>query len=121
MAILIFSQNLGAAVFLTAGQTIFSNTLRKEIIKNVPGVNPDFIIAVGARGIRKIVAGPQLADVLRAYSKSVDSVMYLGVGIGFAAFVFAWGLGWKDIREEKKKLEIIKSETDGGKVSKGSD
>lgn len=28
-----------------------------------------------------------------AYSKSVDSVMYLGVGIGVASFVFAWGLG----------------------------
>jgi len=109
MAILIFCQNLGGAVFLTAAQTIFSNSLHKTIKQYAPGVNPELIIAAGARSVRQLVSGEQLAGVLQAYSTSVDRVMYLGTGIGAASFAFAWGLGWKDIRVEKKKVN--KSET----------
>jgi hypothetical protein len=42
--------------------------------------------------------------------------MYFGVGISCAAFCFAWGLGWKDIRVEKKNA--AKSETDDGDTQK---
>lgn len=52
MAIMIFCQNLGGAVFLTAAQPIFSNVLRDEKKKHVPGLNATFIIAAGARSIR---------------------------------------------------------------------
>ena len=58
MAILSLSQNLGAAVFLTLAQTIFSNSLRSTITKNVaPGVfSADAVLAVGgARMIKTLV------------------------------------------------------------------
>jgi hypothetical protein len=105
MGILIFTQNLGAAVFLIAAQTIFSNSLRKTIKQDAPGVNPDLIVAAGARSIRKLVQGEQLKGVLRAYSTSVDRVMYLGAGLGVASFVFCWGLGWRDIRKKEEEGE----------------
>jgi hypothetical protein len=101
MAILILCQNLGAAVFLTVAQAIFSNSLHSEINQNVPGVDADAILAGGARMVRTLVLPQQLAGVLVAYSKAVDSVMYLGVGLGCLAFLCAWGLGWKDIRKNE--------------------
>ncbi|KAI9684239.1 MAG: hypothetical protein M1822_005712 [Bathelium mastoideum] len=100
MAILILCQNLGAAVFLTLAQTIFSNSLRSEIRKDAPGVSAAAVIAGGARMLRMLVSAQQLPGVLRAYSTAVDSVMYLGVGLGALAFVCAWGLGWKDIKRK---------------------
>ena len=118
MAILIFCGNLGAGVFLIAAQTFFSNTLREQIEQHVPGVNSELIIAAGARSVRQLVSGEQLAGVLQAYSTSVDRVMYLGIGIGAASFAFAWGLGWKDIRVEKKKVN--KSEIEVENDTKGS-
>ncbi|KAL4997556.1 putative MFS transporter [Aspergillus recurvatus] len=111
MAIMIFCQNLGGAVFLIAAQTIFSNVLRDEITKHVPGVNANLIIAAGARSIRNLVSGEQLARVLEAYSTAIDSVMYLGVGISVASFVFAWGLG--RLRRERGK-ERCNSQNEGG-------
>ena len=106
MAILIFCQNIGAAVFLVAAQAIFINTLRQQIEHHVAGVNTEAIIVAGARSIRKLVSGVQLAGVLEAYSTSVDRIMYLGIGIGVVSFAFAWGLGWKDIRAEKEKSQV---------------
>lgn len=101
MAIMIFCQNLGGAVFLIAAQTIFSNILRQQI-ENVPGVNASVIIAAGARSIRNLVSDEQLAGVLEAYSTAIGKVMYLGIGVSVASFAFTWGLGWKDIRVHKK-------------------
>ncbi|MCJ1386604.1 hypothetical protein MMC17_009730 [Xylographa soralifera] len=103
MAILIFCQYLGGATFLIVAETIFSNSLRTLITQNVPGINPDLLLGAGARSIRNLVSGTQLSAVLKAYSTSFDRIMYLGVGIAVASFAFAWGLGWKDIRVEKKK------------------
>ncbi|KFY33399.1 hypothetical protein V494_07663 [Pseudogymnoascus sp. VKM F-4513 (FW-928)] len=101
MAILILCQNLGAAVFLTVGQAIFSNSLTAAITSNVPGVSAKAVLAGGAREIQKLVSAEQLLAVLRAYGKAIDAVMYLGIGLGVLAFVCAWGLGWKDIRKKE--------------------
>ncbi|KAL2866060.1 MDR family MFS transporter [Aspergillus lucknowensis] len=116
MAIMIFCQNLGGAVFLIAAQTIFSNILRDEITKHAPGVDANLIIAAGARSIRNFVSSEQLARVLEAYSTAIDGVMYLGVGISVAAFVFAGGLGWKDIRVNKKDNQSVVKEDGVAKV-----
>ncbi|KAB5585536.1 major facilitator superfamily domain-containing protein [Coniochaeta sp. 2T2.1] len=117
MAIVIFWQNLGGAVFLVAANTIFSNSLRKLLTQRVAetGIDPEVVIGIGASSVRKLGLGPeQLAAVLKAYSDSVDRTMYLGVGASVAAFGFAFGLGWRDIRVERKLKEI--REKDGAEV-----
>ncbi|RDW58821.1 hypothetical protein BP6252_13297 [Coleophoma cylindrospora] len=101
MAIVILCQNLGSAVSLTIAQTIFSNSLRSDIAADVPGVNADAILAGGARMVRSLVSAQQLPAVLSAYSKAIDAVMYLGIGLGVSAFACAWGLGFKDIRKKE--------------------
>lgn len=105
MGILLFFQNLGAAIWLVIAQLIFTTTLRSGIPRYAPGVDADVVIAAGASSIRKVVSGDMLEGVLKAYSKSVDRVMYLGVGISVAAFVCGWGMGWKDVRAKKKVEE----------------
>ena len=60
--------------------------------------------------VREFVQGDRLAAALECYTEAISHVMYLGVGVSIATFAFAWGLGWKDIRVEKK-LQAIKSET----------
>jgi hypothetical protein len=113
MAILIFCQNMGGAVFLLAANAIFSNGLRQQLRQRegAIGVSPDVIVDAGVRSIRKLVSGDRLAAVLQAYSNSVDHVMYLGIGVSVAALGFAWGLGWKDIRVERKLNAINSSRT----------
>lgn len=101
MAILILCQNLGAAVFLTLGQAIFSNSLHSKISQDAPGVSADAILAGGARMVRQLATPQQLSGVVLAYSQAIDSVMYLGIALGGCAFLCAWGLGWKDIRQKE--------------------
>ena len=101
---------MGGSVSLVAANAIFSNTLRKQLLERIDiiGIAPDVIVGAGARSIRDLVSGDQLAALLEAYANSVDRVMYLGIATAVGAFAFAWGLGWKDIRVQKK-LNLIQS------------
>ena len=117
MAIIIFSQNIGAAISLIAANAIFSNSLRSELQKRAAqiSVSPDAIINTGVRSIRGLVSGSELAAVLAAYAKSIDKVMYLGIAVSVAVLVFSPGLGWKDIRKVKLQLITEKSPSIGDK------
>ena len=116
MAIIIFTQNIGAATSLIAANAIFSNSLRHELQQRAEqiGRTPDAIVVAGVRGIRDLVSDTRLTAVLTAYSKSIDHVMYLGIGGSVAVLVFAWGLGWTDIRKIEKPNAIISDTSDAG-------
>lgn len=110
MAIIIFAQNMGGAVWLVAANSIFTNGLRQQLQMRINeiGVDPDFIVNAGTNTIRNIVHGDQLAAALECYTVAISHVMYLGIGVSVATFIFGWGLGWKDIRVQKK-LQAIQS------------
>ncbi|KAK5157132.1 hypothetical protein LTS14_004650 [Recurvomyces mirabilis] len=114
MAIVIFCQGMGGAVSLVIANTVFSNSLRRLISAQSSkiGFAPDAIVNAGARGLRQLIPdGERLAIVLQAYTDSIDNVMYVGVGVACVAFVFAWGLGFKDIRTQKAKNDVQRAES----------
>ncbi|KAJ5188443.1 hypothetical protein N7491_004768 [Penicillium cf. griseofulvum] len=111
MAIIIFCQNMGGAVFLIVANSIFTNGLRAELQKRFAeiGVNPDILISTGLNSIRSLVSGDKLTAALECYTTAISHVMYLGIGVSVATFAFGWGLGWVDIRKAKK-LQVIKGD-----------
>jgi putative Mn2+ efflux pump MntP len=123
MAIAMFCQNMGAAVSLIAANAIFSNSLRRQLQDHVAdiGIAPEVIINAGIRSVRQLFErdSQPLAIVLQAYSDSVDKVMYLGIAVSIAAFAFGWGLGFRDIRVERKMIALravsLQEEREDGK------
>lgn len=96
-AIVVFFQNFGSAVFLSLAEVIFNSSLRHEITKYAPGIDPEVVIAAGATAVREAVPATSLQGVLLAYSKAFDHVMYLATGAAGAALLFAFGMGWVNI------------------------
>lgn len=102
MALLMFSQTFGGALFLSFSDTIFTNSLKALIPTYAPSIDAKSVINAGANGFRSLVSSNNLGNVLVAYAKSVNRVFYLTASAGFCCFVFAWGMGWKDIRKKKE-------------------
>ena len=100
MAMVMFSQTFGGAMFLSFGDTIFTNSLRSLLPQYAPNVDAQAVIAAGATGFRDFVKGADLDKVLQAYAISVDRVFYLVAAAGVCCFIFSWGMGWKDIRRK---------------------
>ncbi|KAI1130601.1 putative MFS multidrug transporter [Nemania abortiva] len=106
IAFLVFAQNLLAAIFVVAGNAIFTQTLRRQIPILAPSVSPEAALAAGggAEAVRALLppGSLELDGLLLAYSKSVNAVFYLLVAVAVVCFAAAWGMGWVDIRKKKE-------------------
>ncbi|GJN66500.1 hypothetical protein PLICBS_000518 [Purpureocillium lilacinum] len=101
-ATLVFSQTFGCAVFIAIANALFNNTLKTELGRWAPGTDALAVIEAGATGIRSVVRDEgDVPGVLMAYSKGVDAVFYLVVGMAVCMFAVSWGMGWKDIRSKE--------------------
>jgi hypothetical protein len=102
MALIMFSMSFAGALFLTFCATIFTNSLKSLIPKYASTVDPQVVIDAGATAFRTHISAASLSGVLVAYAKSVDRVFYFTCGAAVSCFIFAWGMGWKDIRRDNK-------------------
>lgn len=106
IAFLIFCQNFAAAVFSVVANTIFTQTLLKQIATLAPSVNPADALAAGgsAAAVRALVppGSPDLDNVLLAFANSFDTVCYLLIASACLSFVASWGMGWVDVRKKKE-------------------
>lgn len=107
MALVVFSQTFGGALFLSFAQTTFSNGLTGALHQFAPEVDAEAVIHAGATGFRDLVAGNSVHGVILAYNQAISHVFYVGVGAGVGAFICCWGMGWKSI----KKPKVVAPET----------
>ncbi|KAK4861399.1 hypothetical protein LT330_004315 [Penicillium expansum] len=100
-SLVVFGQNFGGAIFLSLSQVIFSAGLKSELKALSPQTSSEAIIAAGAAGIRNVVSAKALPSVLLAYNQAIVHVMYLAVAGAGGAFLFAFGMGWTNIKRKK--------------------
>ena len=72
-AIIIFAQSLGGALFVTAGQTVFSNRLTAFVMEYAPQVDPGVVLDAGATKIRDIIAAEYLDGVVHAFNSALSN------------------------------------------------
>lgn len=102
ISLVMFSGMLCGALFLSFSTTIFTQSLRHLIPSHSNGIDSESVIQAGATGFRSIMNPGEIGGILIAYAKSIDRVFYLITALSAVSFFFAFGLGFKDIREKKK-------------------
>lgn len=105
IALVIFSQTFGGAIFLALAQTDFTNSLAKALPSLAPGVDVQAVVRAGASGISNAVTGPEVAGVILAYNKAVQHALYLGTGAAGGMLIVCWGMGWGKVKAKKKKAK----------------
>lgn len=104
-SVLLFSQSLGATVFLVVAQTVFLN----EFLPHMKAVNQNItakeVIQAGAIGLKALVNESQLPAVLEEYAKSLGAVSIIAAALAAVATVMACPLEWKRIQKRKVELE----------------
>lgn len=86
---------------LSFAQTAFNNGLTTYIPTFAPGIDAQTVIEAGATAVRAAVPKASLEGVLEAYDKSINHVFYLATACACGAFLFCWGMGWKNIKKAK--------------------
>ncbi|KAJ5621967.1 hypothetical protein N7528_005199 [Penicillium herquei] len=116
LVVLSFTQEIGGIVALSIAQNMFTNRLTRNLIKEVPGLDPKIILKNGALGIKSIVPEGFTTGVKSAYNEAIIDVYYLALALTCLTVVGAVFIEWKSVREEKEdKTAETRAVEDGAK------
>ncbi|KAK1596292.1 major facilitator superfamily transporter [Colletotrichum navitas] len=102
VSISFFAQQLGAAVFVSVGQSILSNLLVSEL-STIPGLPAQAIVKTGATNLHKAVPAEFLGVVVRAYNYACTRIFLAGMALSLATLVCALCMEWRNIKKNKKQ------------------
>jgi hypothetical protein len=97
-AIMMFTQTLGGALFISVGQNVFTNQLVKNLQSVVPDLDPSFVLAVGATEIKNQIDPKFLPGVLSAYNLALTQTYYVSVAAGALSIIGAAFVQWKSMK-----------------------
>ena len=103
-AIIMFSQTLGGALFISVGQNVFTNQLIKNLRTVVPDLNPGLVLMTGATELKNAVPRQFLPGVLRAYNLTLTDTFYVSVATASLSIVGVCFIEWKSMKG--KKIEM---------------
>jgi hypothetical protein len=78
-AFLMFSQVLSGALFISFGQTVFSNQLGPALARYAPEVDAALLLKVGATNFRSVVSEKSIGRVVQAYNLALTRVFVSSV------------------------------------------
>lgn len=114
IALVMFCQQLGGAVFVSIGQSVFTNQLVKGVSK-VSGISPAVIVNTGATDLKSVVGLSNLRAVLVAYNGALTKTFTVALAMSCLSIIGSLSIEWKNIKPAKKQA----SEVEKGEVPKG--
>lgn len=102
LALMVFMQTLGGAVFISVGQNVLTSRLVSGITQLVEGLDPAMIVNTGATDLRDLVPADQLPAVLEVYNEALRQVFLIATGMAAVTILGAVGLEWKSVKKDKK-------------------
>ncbi|OCK75213.1 MFS general substrate transporter [Lepidopterella palustris CBS 459.81] len=100
-AIMMFSQTLGGALFISVAQNVFTNQLIKNLSKAVPDINPSIVLKTGATELKHAIPAKYLSGVLHAYNDALTQTFYVSVAMAALSILGALFVQWKSMKGKK--------------------
>jgi hypothetical protein len=110
----IFFQTMGSALFISVGQSVFANGVRRGVNQFAPWLDPNELLKAGATDIRKLLQdmgrSANLQDVLMGYMVGLKDTYRVAIACTALSVVAACLFEWKSVTSE----EVKRKEAAGG-------
>lgn len=105
-SLIVASQSLGGAVFVSVGNTILQNQLlHSGTATLLATIDVSEVIHAGATRFRTIVPAALLDEFLVLYNAALQKVFLVAVGCAGLGFVASLGLEWNSVKEVGRRKE----------------
>ncbi|KAH6645459.1 major facilitator superfamily domain-containing protein [Truncatella angustata] len=100
ISVTLFCRNLGASLFVTAGNTVLDNQLRQGFADlAIPGVSPGALVEAGPISFRSIVPSSSVDAVINVYVLALQKTYQIGVIIACISVIGAIFIEWKTLKK----------------------
>ncbi|KAF7334486.1 DHA14-like major facilitator [Mycena venus] len=105
-SIIMFSQTLGGALFISIGQNVFTNKLVSGLLSRVPSVNPADVLKAGATSLKNAVQPEVLGEVLSVYNDALVAAFYVAIAMSSLSLFGALVVEWKNIKGKSIEMAV---------------
>ncbi|GIZ45802.1 hypothetical protein CKM354_000895300 [Cercospora kikuchii] len=106
IAVVLFSQMFGPAIFVSLGQTIFANSLARDLRRLFPGRNTSGVSHMGLNEIKSSFSGEDLQKLVSVFNEAIKGAWYLALGLTCLTLLGSLMMPWAKItKNEKPKYE----------------
>ncbi|KAH8599286.1 putative HC-toxin efflux carrier [Bisporella sp. PMI_857] len=97
-AMILFSQTIGGAFFVSAGQSSFTNILIKRLPIVAPDVNPGQVLITGVTELRAVFAAAELPGIIEAYLDGLKVAYAVAIAAAGISVLISLGNKWVNIK-----------------------
>ncbi|KAK7556111.1 hypothetical protein IWX92DRAFT_400641 [Phyllosticta citricarpa] len=102
--LLFFSQQLGGAIFVAVGQSIFTNDLISGVAA-LTNLDPRSITAIGATELQQRVPADVLPQVLVAYNDALVQAFQVGLAMACFSILGSAAVEWRSVKSANSDLK----------------
>jgi hypothetical protein len=95
IALIIFAQNFGPALFVSIAQTIFTGQLLARLGPLLSNLDPS---SLSMADLERYVPFADLPMVIEAYDEALTTAFWLPVGLACASLFGALGMEWRSVK-----------------------
>ncbi|KAM0110768.1 hypothetical protein ACP6JB_003555 [Aspergillus fumigatus] len=101
IAVMFFSQLLGAAAFVPVGENVLANQLMMRL-SGIPGIDSDIVTSGGATSLLSLVPSDLRGTVLTAYNEALRKVFQIGLIVACLTILGTASFEWVSIRKKSE-------------------
>lgn len=98
-SMILFTQSLSGAIFVSVGNSILRNELSSGLTTaKLPGIDVPQVLAAGATVVRQLIPVDQLQSFVTIYNESIQKVFLIAVPLAATALLPAVFIEWKSLK-----------------------
>lgn len=101
LAVVIFAEQFGPAVFIPIAQIIFTNRLADNLHHFLPDMDAKTVESMGLSELRASVGLENLEKVLVGFDESLTQTWYLAIGLTCATMIGSLLMEWRSVKQKK--------------------
>lgn len=108
-SLIVFARSLGGAIFVSAGQPVFSSHIVSGMLSQVPELDPSVILQSGAANLQQTINQATLgqidivARVLKVYNDAILQTFVVALALACVSIVGAVGIEWRTVKRSPKR------------------
>lgn len=106
--------NLGGAVFVSVGSSIFNNRAAVLLRSSAPGLSEAVTAGTGLTELVKSLPVGERSEAIEAIQVVVSNIFQCGITMAALSFVVSFGVEWRSVRSEKSKDANDEESSTGG-------
>ena len=91
-------QTIGGAIWVSAGQSAYTNRLLQKVPVLVPDVSPALVVATGATQLRTVFSAEQLPGIVLAYMDGLKVAFILAIASAGVTLPIALFAKWQNVK-----------------------